>query len=188
VDGGEVAKGGNGWWSGGEIKGESEDTADGGNGTWDVSAIDGAGVPSVGSSLGNTVEHELGGDTAVGRFDGNGFVEDSEPSLNMEGFVVAAGDAMEGDAEDVAHGNEVTFEFAVVVDDDKAAQTGLEKHMAHEEIGKGGGVGLGDSFADDKAGKVAHGSEQVGVEAFNLDVFVGNTTWFPKVGVDNVKG
>jgi len=162
--------------------------ADGCNRAGDVSTVNGASVPGVGGGLGYTVEHELGRDTSVSRLDGNGFVENSEPPFDMECFVVAAGDAVEGDAEDVAHGNEVTFEFAVVVDDDEAAQTGFEKHMAHEKIGKGGGVGLGDSFTDDKAGKVAHGSEQVGVEAFNLDVFVGNTTWFPKVGVDNVKG
>lgn len=82
MDGGQVAKGWDGWRSGGKIKGKSEDTADGSNGTGNIGAIDGAGVPCVSRGLGDTVEEELGGDGAIGSVDGDGFVEYFEEAFD----------------------------------------------------------------------------------------------------------
>jgi len=138
--------------------------------------------------LGDAVEHKFGRDATISGFNGDSFVENLEPTFDMKSFVIATGDAVVGDAKNLAHGNKITLEFAVIVNDDKAAEAGLEEHVAHEEVCKIRRVGFGDRFTHDKSGEVAHGSKQVSVEAFDFDVFVGDATWFPEVSVDNVKG
>lgn len=92
------------------------------------------------------------------------------------------------DLKNVGHGDKITLEFAVVVDDNEAAKADLEKDVAHEEVGELGGVGLGDGIAENKASKVAHGGHQMRRETFEGDVEVGDTTWFPKIDMNDVKG
>jgi hypothetical protein len=171
----------------GDVKWEREDTADSGNGAGDVGTVDGTSVPSVSGGLGNAVEHELGWNSTGAGFDGEGLVENFEPTFDGEGFVVARGDAIVTDVEELAHSDEVTFEFTVGIDNNKAAKTDFEKDMSHEEIRKGFGGGLGNSFAEDKSSEIAHSGHEVGMKAFEFHVKIRDTTGFPEVDMEDIK-
>jgi len=172
----------------GNVKRERKDTADSGNGAGNVGAVDGTGVPSVSGGLGDAFKHKLGRNTAGAGFNGEGLVEDFEPTFDGEGFVVARGNAIVADVEELAHSDEVTFEFTVGIDDNKAAETDFEKDVAHEKIRKGFGGGLGDGLAEDKTGEVAHSCHEVSVKAFEFHVKIQDATGFPKIDMEDVEG
>ena len=101
--------------------------------------------------------------------------------------MVATGDAVVADLEDVSHSNEVAFEFAVVVNDNEATEADLKKDVLHEQVCKSGGVRFSNSFTHNKASKVTHSGEQMHVQAFELDIEVRDASGFPKIGVNDVE-
>ena len=156
VDGGLGAENRDGRRSGGQVKRERKDATDGGDRARNFGAFDGAGVPGVSSGLGDSVEELLRRDAAVSGVDRDGFVEDTEEAFDGKGFVIAAGDAVMVDLQDVAHGDEVALEFAVVVDNNEAAETDFEENVAHEEVSQSSRIGCGNVVAKKEAGEVTH--------------------------------
>ena len=116
----------------GQVKGERKDATNSSDGARDFSAVNGASVPGVGGGMGDTFKHEFGRDTTIGRGDGDGFVEDLKEAFDSQSFVVATGDAVMTNFEDLGHGNEITFELAVVVNDNQAAEANFQKDLLHE--------------------------------------------------------
>jgi len=168
-----------------ERKGKS--ATDGGDTAWDVGAIDGAGVPSVGSGVGGASENGGRFDATVGRLNGDGFVEDAEEAFDREGLVIAGSDGVKTDFENRTHVLEEAFEFAIVVDNDEAAEADAKENGLHEEIGERRGCGSGEVIANNKTSEVAHGGEEMGRGAHPA-VFLGDAAGFPEIDVKNVEG
>ena len=82
--------------------------------------------------MGDAFEHEFGRDATIGGGDGDGLVEDLKEAFDSQSFVVATGDAVVTNFEDLSHGDEITFKLAVVVDNNQAAKANFQKDLLHE--------------------------------------------------------
>jgi hypothetical protein len=113
-------------WRGSEaqIEWKAKRPANGRDAADDVGAVNGAAVPSIGSSVGSFNENGIGA-TVVGS-DSNSFVEESVEALYANGFVITASGHVNIDTQDVADGGEKAFEIAAVIDDDQTAETDLQ--------------------------------------------------------------
>lgn len=100
-------------------------------------------------------------------------------------FLVLLGDEVVADVEEVAHGNEVRLEFAVIISDNQAAQAHFEEEGFCDELRKDSR--LGEVFTDDKASEVAHCSKNVcGFVWMEFGTF--DMARFPDLNMQNAEG
>jgi len=181
----EVTEDGFGRVGEGDIERELKDSTDSGNAADDVRAINGTGVPSVSSGLGDGGKHVGGWGCAVFAGDGDSFVEGAEESFDRKAFVIAFCERVEAKAEGFAHSLEAAAKFAISVADDEATETHFEKDCLHEQFGERSRIGFASVVTDDKAGEVTHGGKEV-CGSFNPRMLCGfDGAGLPEVDVND---
>ena len=167
-------------WRKAEVVGEAEGPADSRNAANNVSAINGAAVPSVGSSMGGFDENSVG--TAIVTSNSDSFVQEAVEVFDTNGFMIATGCDMEIDAEDGADFFEETFEGTAVVDNNEAAEANFQENVLDKQAGKVVRSGVVSSSDKDEAGKIAHGVHEIGLATVVFDFARG-----PKVDMKDVE-
>jgi hypothetical protein len=108
-----------------------EGMANGGDTANNASTINGAAVPSVGSSMGSFDEDFIS--AAVVGGDGNSFVKEAMEFLDVDSFMVATSGNMDVNAEHRADSLEKPFEGAAIMNNSKLAEVNLEKNFLDKE-------------------------------------------------------
>jgi hypothetical protein len=114
-----------------EVEWEAKGAADGRNAANDVSAINGAAIPSIRSSVGSFNKNGVG--TTVVCCNHDCFIEESMKFFNTNSFVVAFCGDVNRDAKERADGFERAFKGASVVDNDEATEADFKKNFLHEK-------------------------------------------------------